>query len=225
MPAPASLHALTSTKIDGTALPLSSLSGKAAVVVNVAADEAATKRSYERLAAWHGQHGSALEILLYPSDEFGRQELPSAEIPAFVAKFGLPTDGGGCTLMSKVEVNGGREDPVWAFLKAGGKDVSWNFAAFFVVGKDGQVVGRFSSRELDACGEAAGGGGGGVGRTRPHKPRGHVLSLPSLSYPLLSRRRSPPPCSAGAAKDAGPRKGATFALVAAAERQPPARGG
>jgi len=96
----------------------------------------------------------ALEILLYPSDEFGRQELPTAQIPAFVAKFGLPTDGGGCTLMAKVEVNGGREDPVWAFLKAGGKDVSWNFAAFFVVGKDGQVVGRFSSRELDACGEA-----------------------------------------------------------------------
>ncbi|EOD06589.1 hypothetical protein EMIHUDRAFT_219119 [Emiliania huxleyi CCMP1516] len=61
---------------------------------------------------------------------------------------GLPTDGGGCTLMAKVEVNGGREDPVWTFLKAGGKDVSWNFAAFFV------VVGRFSSRELDACGEA-----------------------------------------------------------------------
>jgi len=36
MPTPASLHALTSTKIDGTALPLSSLSGKAGVVVNVA---------------------------------------------------------------------------------------------------------------------------------------------------------------------------------------------
>ncbi|EOD06590.1 hypothetical protein EMIHUDRAFT_219120 [Emiliania huxleyi CCMP1516] len=36
MPTPASLHALTSTKIDGTALPLSALSGKAAVVVNVA---------------------------------------------------------------------------------------------------------------------------------------------------------------------------------------------
>ena len=57
---------------------------------------------------------------------------------------GLPTDGGGCTLMAKVEVNGGREDPVWTFLKAGGKDVSWNFAAFFVVGKDGQVWPRHS---------------------------------------------------------------------------------
>lgn len=57
---------------------------------------------------------------------------------------GLPTDGGGCTLMAKVEVNGGREDPVWTFLKAGGKDVSWNFAAFFVVGKEGQVWPRHS---------------------------------------------------------------------------------
>ena len=54
-----------------------------------------------QLANWHQSYGDKIEILLYPSDEFGAQELPSAQVPAFVAKQGLPTEGGGCTLMEK----------------------------------------------------------------------------------------------------------------------------
>jgi len=87
---------------------------------------------------------------LYPSDEFGRQELPTEQIPAFVKKSGLPVDGDGCTLMAKTEVNGA--DPVWNYCKmAFPGQVQWNFAAFFLVDKTGTVVGRFSARELDKC--------------------------------------------------------------------------
>jgi glutathione peroxidase-family protein len=101
------------------------------------------------------RYGDALEILLYPSDEFGRQELPSEQIPAFVTKKGLPTDGGGCTLMAKVHVNGESSDPLWTFAKeAFPGDVSWNFAAIFVFDKNGVAVGRFSARELPAIEEA-----------------------------------------------------------------------
>ena len=53
---------------------------------------------------------SDLEILLFPSDEFGGQELPSSEIAPFLQGFkltkDLPLEGDGCRLMEKVSVNG-----------------------------------------------------------------------------------------------------------------------
>ena len=101
------------------------------------------------------RYGKALEILLYPSDEFGGQELPSEQIPSFVTGKGLPTDGGGCTLMAKVKVNGASSDPLWTFAKdAFPGDVGWNFAAIFVFDKNGVPIGRFGSRELPAVEEA-----------------------------------------------------------------------
>lgn len=58
------------------------------------------------------------ELLIYPSDEFGGQELPTADIPAFVKKAGLPVNADGCRLMAKVNTNGAATDPVWSFAKA-----------------------------------------------------------------------------------------------------------
>ena len=68
---------------------------------------------YKQLADWN-KKVDGLEILLFPSDEFGGQELPAAEIAPFLQGFkltkDLPLDGtGGCRLMEKVTVNG--DDP------------------------------------------------------------------------------------------------------------------
>ena len=70
------------------------------------------------METWHKEHGEAINILLFPSDEFGGQELPEAQIPAFVKGKGLPTEGGGCHLMAKVQVNGPEAAPVWQLAKA-----------------------------------------------------------------------------------------------------------
>lgn len=92
---------------------------------------------------------------MYPSDEFGGQELPSAQIPAFVQSKGLPTDGGGCTLMAKVKVNGNAADPVWKFAKETFPgDVRWNFAGIFLFDKDGTPIGRFAAQDLPKIEEA-----------------------------------------------------------------------
>ena len=55
---------------------------------------------YKQLAAWNANYGEKLQILCFPSDEFGGQELPTAEIAPFLAGFkltkDLPLAGGGC---------------------------------------------------------------------------------------------------------------------------------
>mmetsp|Transcript_36994 Transcript_36994/g.97960 ORF Transcript_36994/g.97960 Transcript_36994/m.97960 type:complete len:108 (+) Transcript_36994:277-600(+) len=92
-------------------------------------------------------HGTAFSIVLYPSDEFGQQELSDADIPGFVSKY-LPL-GSDVHLMAKVSVNGERTDAVWRWLKTFYPgDVEWNFDALFLVDQAGQPVGRYTAREL-----------------------------------------------------------------------------
>jgi len=104
---------------------------------------------YAELRRWHQKFGARLSILLYPSDEFGAQELPSAEVAGFVTSQSLPTDGGGCTLMQKVNVNGPSADDAWKVAKeAFPGDVGWNFEGIFVFDREGMPVGRYTSGQL-----------------------------------------------------------------------------
>jgi len=113
---------------------------------------------YTQLREWHVVHGLELQILLFPSDEFGGQELPSEQVAPFVQKQGLPTDGGGCHLMGKVQVNGPKADAAWKLAKeAFPGDVPWNFAGIFVFDKAGVPVGRFTARELSKVDETLSG--------------------------------------------------------------------
>ena len=55
-------------------------------------------------------------------------------------------EGGSFFLMSKVDVNGAKTDPVFRFLKASapnrGGEITWNFGAYWVVDKSGNVLKR-----------------------------------------------------------------------------------
>jgi len=69
-------------------------------------------------------------------------------VPDFVRSQGLPTEGQGCTLMSKVSVNGAKADPVWTFAKeAFPGDVQWNFHGIFLFNGEGKAVGRYTPQE------------------------------------------------------------------------------
>lgn len=51
-------------------------------------------------------------------------------------------------MMDKIDVNGPGTSPVWAFLKeqsGDAADVSWNFAAKFIIDKEGNVTERNSN--------------------------------------------------------------------------------
>ena len=102
---------------------------------------------------------SDLEILLFPSDEFGGQELPSSEIAPFLQGFkltkDLPLEGDGCRLMEKVSVNGDGAHPVFALGKESYPgDIAWNFAGIFLFDGEGACIGRYDAKglkELDAA--------------------------------------------------------------------------
>lgn len=85
------------------------------------------------------------EIVAFPSQQFGGQELKSAEdIMKFAEKKNAKFP-----IMAVTDVNGPKASPVWTYLKSAcdncGGDVRWNFAAKFIVDKDGKVVERNSN--------------------------------------------------------------------------------
>ena len=83
--------------------------------------------------------------MLWPSDEFGNEELPSDQIAAFVARYGRSADGEDrCTVMAKAKV-GTDAHPIWrAIVEAlPGRPVDWNFAAWVLFDGTGAPVGRW----------------------------------------------------------------------------------
>lgn len=94
--------------------------------------------------------------MLWPSDEFGDEELPSGEIAAFIARYGLSADGERrCTVMAKGRVAGPGADPLWTAIAAAlPGTVDWNFAAWVLFGRDGAPVGRWGF-SLQKMGDAS----------------------------------------------------------------------
>lgn len=80
-----------------------------------------------------------LEILLYPSGQFGGQELANnADIKKFAREKGF--NG---TVLAKGDVEGANAAPMWqhALSKFAGP-VGWNFKAKFIIDREGNVVNR-----------------------------------------------------------------------------------
>jgi len=140
---PNSVFDFRATTIDGKEMHLSEFSNNVLLIVNVASHCGYTDINYKGLQTLYERYNKdGLEILAFPSNEFGSQEPGSnAEIKQFVtekyqAKF---------PLFSKVEVNGKGAHPLFAFLKAqfGIKTIPWNFQKF-LVDRAGQAVSQWA---------------------------------------------------------------------------------
>lgn len=89
--------------------------------------------------------GGQLIILAFPCSQFGGQEFQTASaIRKFAESKGVPVNDAdaGFLIMDKVDVNGPSTHPVFQFLKGAtddASDVKWNFASYWLVGKDGDV--------------------------------------------------------------------------------------
>ncbi|MEU3887964.1 glutathione peroxidase [Streptomyces sp. NPDC029041] len=139
--------------LQGGPADLSQYAGKAVLVVNVASKCGLTPQ-YTGLEKLHEQYAArGFTVLGVPCNQFLGQEPGSADE---IAEFCSATYGVTFPMTEKVEVNGEGRHPLYdrltGFADAEGHsgDVRWNFEKF-LVGRDGEVVARFSPQtEPDA---------------------------------------------------------------------------
>lgn len=151
--------------IDGKPGNLAPYRGKVMLIVNVASKCGLTPQYTGLEQLWRSQRERGLAVLGFPCNDFAGQEPGSeAEIQSFCStNFDVSFP-----LFSKVAINSGTRHPLYAALIAAqpstqtapdsdfkaklagygiqpknDTDVLWNFEKF-LVGRDGQVVGRFA---------------------------------------------------------------------------------
>jgi glutathione peroxidase len=142
-----SLYDIPLTTLDGAPASLRDYEGKVVMVVNVASKCGYTPQyaGLEKLYETYADRGFV--ILGFPCNQFLFQEPGGADtITACSTSYGVTFP-----IMDKVAVRGRKQHPLYSELvkaktpegKGGG--VKWNFEKF-VIGRDGQVVGRFRTK-------------------------------------------------------------------------------
>ena len=131
---------------DGGAAPLSTWAGKVLLIVNTASKCGFTPQ-YEGLEALHRELGPrGFEVLAFPCNQFGAQEPGDA---AEIANFCSLTYDVTFPVFAKIDVNGGKADPLFERLKndapglMGSKAIKWNFTKF-LVDRAGRTVRRYA---------------------------------------------------------------------------------
>jgi glutathione peroxidase len=134
------------TLLDGGELDLATLRGHPTLIVNTASKCGFTPQ-FEGLEALYRKHkDKGFAILGFPCNQFGAQEPGDA---AEIANFCSLTYDVSFPMFGKIEVNGPKTDPLYAFLKhekkglLGSEGIKWNFTKF-LIGRDGKPVERFA---------------------------------------------------------------------------------
>ena len=144
--APASVLDFTVKDIDGKEVKLADkYKGKVLVIVNTASKCGYTKQYTDLEAIYKKYHEQGLEVLAFPSNDFGQQEPgTNEEIKTFCStKYPVTFP-----LFSKVPVKGDQKEPLYAYLTdtaknpSTGGDIKWNFTKF-LVGRDGKIIARY----------------------------------------------------------------------------------
>ena len=133
--------------IQGKPVELSKYKGKVILLVNVASECGYTPQYKGLQELYKKYEKDGLVVIGVPSNEFGRQE-PGTN--AQILKFCETNYNVTFPMMSKVVIKGEGKTPLYDFLtskttnpKFAG-EVGWNFEKF-LIGKSGEVVGRFKS--------------------------------------------------------------------------------
>ncbi|MEO7265000.1 MAG: glutathione peroxidase [Ferruginibacter sp.] len=123
--APESIYALTATKNNGEIYSFKNLAGKKLLIVNTASDCGFTAQ-YEGLQQLYEQYKDKIEILAFPSNEFGGQEKADDETIASFCKINF---GVTFPLMQKSVVKKrDHQHPVYQWLTDETKN-GWNYVA------------------------------------------------------------------------------------------------
>lgn len=146
-PSMTSFYDLQAETLEGEAFSFESLQGKRVLIVNTASKCGYTPQ-YKPLEELHKRYADkGLVILGFPCNQFGRQEPGSAND---IREFCTRNYGVSFQMMSKVDVKGDNQHPVYAWLTqqslngAGDHKVRWNFHKF-LVNENGELVAALGS--------------------------------------------------------------------------------
>jgi glutathione peroxidase len=157
----ATAYDFTAQTLDGQPAPLANYRGKVLLIVNTASKCGFTPQYTGLEALWKKYQDRGLAVLGFPCNQFGAQEPGDA---AEIASFCSLTYDVSFPMMAKVDVNGPKAHPLWAWLKGrkkgvlGSESIKWNFTKF-LIDREGQVIGRFGPttepKALESAIEAA----------------------------------------------------------------------
>ena len=140
------IYDFSALQMDGKPVALKKFKGKPMLIVNTASACGFTPQfaGLEQLHKDYGPRG--LVVLGFPCNQFGAQDPGSNEE---IASFCQLHYGVSFPMMAKVDVNGPKAAPLWAWLTAeapgllGSRAIKWNFTKF-LIGKDGAVIKRYA---------------------------------------------------------------------------------
>ena len=130
--------------VHGKLAPLAQYKKQVLLIVNVATGSSYTPQLAQLQALYERYHSAGLDILAFPSNDFGAEEPNSDEAIDSFCKSNYHTT---FPIFSKVAVRGDEVTPLFHYLakEANPKlkgDVHWNFTKF-LVGRNGKLVARF----------------------------------------------------------------------------------
>ncbi len=142
----------SATDIDGREQAFSRYQGKVLLAVNVASKCGFTPQYTGLQKLWQDYRDRGLVVMGFPCDQFGHQEPgDEAEIKTFCS-LSYDVD---FPMFAKIDVNGAKAHPFWAWLKneksglLGIGAIKWNFTKF-LVGRDGQPIKRYAPTDAPA---------------------------------------------------------------------------
>ncbi|MFL6171505.1 MAG: glutathione peroxidase [Marmoricola sp.] len=140
-----SLSDFKANTLTGQEQDLASYAGKVVLVVNTASQCGLTPQFSGLESVYEKYVDQGLVILGFPCNQFAGQEPNDSE---GIGDFCTKNYGVTFPMFEKIEVNGDEAHPLYQWLKsekggALGSAIKWNFTKF-LIGKDGQVIKRFS---------------------------------------------------------------------------------
>ena len=143
------LYEIPLKTVDGATTTLAPYRGKPILIVNVASRCGYTPQYKGLEALYRKFKDRGFVVLGFPCNQFGQQE-PGSE--SAIREFCDRSYGVTFPLFAKIDVNGPNAHPLYRYLKSkrkgllGREAVAWNFTKF-LVGRNGDVLRRYSSRK------------------------------------------------------------------------------
>ena len=131
---------------------MSDYSGDVLLVVNTASKCGFTPQFDGLEDLWQEYKDRGLTVIGFPCNQFGNQDPGTDEE---ITEFCRVNHGVTFPMMAKIDVNGDDADPLYKWLTSsapgllGTKSIKWNFTKF-LIGRDGEIIKRFGSKEEPA---------------------------------------------------------------------------